>query len=107
MIVCAASAGAAMPENCGQSLEKPGNGFSQIEGPFIPLTLTPQEPSQDGLLPLGSVREIAMLEVEALYLKELVNICRGNFQRALAMSGLSRARLYDLLKKHSMSISGN
>ena len=107
MPLCIASAGADMPESCGHSLEKPGNGFSQIEGPFIPLTLTPHEPSQDGLLPLGSVREIAMLEVEALYLKELVNICRGNFQRAQAMSGLSRARLYDLLKKHSMSISGN
>ena len=100
-------AGADAPFVSATGSNNPGNGFSQIEGPFIPLTLAPQEANPESLLPLGSVRELAMLEVEALYLRELVTICRGNFQRAQTMSGLSRARLYDLLKKHSMSISGN
>jgi DNA-binding NtrC family response regulator len=86
---------------------KSGNGFSQLEGPFIPLSLTDSEQSDDGLLPLGAVRDLAMQEVEALYMQQLVSLCRGDFKRAQAMSGLSRARLYDLLKKHSLSISGN
>jgi two-component system NtrC family response regulator len=79
----------------------------QLEGPWIPLNLASLEVPENGLLPLSSVREMAMLEVEARYLRHLVAACRGNFQRAQTMSGLSRARLYDLLKKHSMSITGS
>ena len=102
----AAAYGAPQPEVPG-SAAKPGNGFAQVEGPFIPLSLTDREQTDNGLLPLGAVRDLAMQEVEALYMQQLVTLCRGNFKRAQAMSGLSRARLYDLLKKHSLSISGN
>lgn len=86
---------------------KPGNGFAHIEGPYIPLSLPSDEAPESQLLPLRTVRELAMQEVEAAYLKRLVNSSQGNFQRALTISGLSRARLYDLLNKHSMSISGS
>lgn len=57
------------------------------------------------LLPLKAVRELAMHEVEIIYLQHLVAHSEGSFQRALTISGLSRARLYDLLNKHSMSIA--
>jgi len=86
---------------------KPGNGFAHIEGPYIALPLAPENAIDSQLLPLRTVRELAMQEVEAAYLKRLVASSQGNFQRALAISGLSRARLYDLLSKHTMSISGS
>jgi len=85
---------------------KPGNGFTHIEGPYTPLPLPPESAADSQLLPLRAVRELAMQEVEAAYLKRLVTSSQGDFQRALTISGLSRARLYDLLSKHSMSISG-
>jgi len=86
---------------------KPGNGFAHIEGPHITLPLPPENASDSQLLPLRTVRELAMQDVEAIYLKRLVSSSQGNFQRALTISGLSRARLYDLLSKHSLNISGN
>jgi DNA-binding NtrC family response regulator len=86
---------------------KPGNGFAHIEGPYIALPLAPENAIDSQLLPLRTVRELAMQEVEAAYLKRLVASSQGNFQRALTISGLSRARLYDLLSKHHMSISGS
>jgi len=86
---------------------KPGNGFAHIEGPYIALPLAPENATDSQLLPLRTVRELAMQEVEAAYLKRLVTSSQGNFQRALTISGLSRARLYDLLNKHHMSISGS
>lgn len=84
---------------------KPGYGFAHIEGPYISLPLPPESATDSQLLPLRAVRELAMQEVEAAYLKRLVTSSHGDFQRALTISGLSRARLYDLLSKHSMSIS--
>lgn len=85
---------------------EPGNGFAHIEGPHITLPLPPENASDSQLLPLRTVRELAMQDVEAVYLKRLVSSSHGNFQRALTISGLSRARLYDLLSKHSLNISG-
>jgi DNA-binding NtrC family response regulator len=86
---------------------KPGNGFAHHEGPYISLPLPPESAADPQLLPLRAVRELAMQEVEAAYLKRLVSSSHGDFQRALSISGLSRARLYDLLSKHSMSINGH
>ena len=90
----------------------PGSADAELPGwdvlsdnPFsLPL---PEVETEDGLLPLKAVRELAMQELEAVYLRRLVERSGGNFQRALTISGLSRARLYDLLNKHSMSISGS
>jgi DNA-binding NtrC family response regulator len=82
-----------------------GIGFAQHGEHWFSLPM-PDFEAENGLPPLKTVRELAMQELEALYLRQLVDRCRGNFQRALTISGLSRARLYDLLSKHSMSISG-
>lgn len=57
------------------------------------------------LPPLRTVREEAIQHLEAEYLKKLIDCSQGNFQQAQKISGLSRARLYDLLSKHNMSIS--
>ncbi len=89
------------------SPHKPGNGFAHIEGPYGALPLAAHAAPESKLLPLRTVRELAMQEVEAAYLQRLITSSQGNFQRALTISGLSRARLYDLLNKHNMSINGN
>ena len=86
---------------------KPGNGFAHIEGPYATHALTAHTIAESELLPLRTVRELAMKEVETAYLQRLIASSQGNFQRALTISGLSRARLYDLLNKHNMSLSGN
>jgi DNA-binding NtrC family response regulator len=90
-----------------QTEHKPVNGFELIESFNIASPLSSENDLSTDLLPLRAVRELTMQNVEAAYMKRLVATSRGNFRYALAISGLSRARLYDLLNKHSMSISGN
>nr|GBO96509.1 sigma-54 dependent DNA-binding response regulator [Nitratidesulfovibrio sp. HK-II] len=55
-----------------------------------------------------SAREVTMDRMESAYLVELIRRSRGEIASAIALSGLSRARLYELLQKHSISLrSGN
>lgn len=68
----------------------------------IPL---PKSSDSIDLPPLRTVREEAIQHLEAEYLEKLIDCSQGNFQQAQKISGLSRARLYDLLSKHNMSIS--
>ncbi|PKN08531.1 MAG: Fis family transcriptional regulator [Deltaproteobacteria bacterium HGW-Deltaproteobacteria-8] len=55
------------------------------------------------LQPLRQVRLQAVAEVESRYLRELLAACGGDIPKACAMSGLSRARLYALLKAYGLS----
>lgn len=58
----------------------------------------------DGAFPLfREYRASRVAEVEALYLTELMAAAKGKIPRACELSGLSRARLYALLKQHSIS----
>ena len=50
---------------------------------------------------LMEVRETSMAEVEQRYLRELMTLT-SDMQEASAISGLSRSRLYALLKKHGI-----
>jgi len=54
---------------------------------------------------LEEVREAAVAESEQKYLKDLITITKGNIKRASRISGLSRSRLYALLKKYHLSLS--
>jgi len=55
-----------------------------------------------------SASEVTMDRMESAYLVELIRRSRGEIASAIALSGLSRARLYELLQKHSISLrSGN
>ncbi|OGP71089.1 MAG: Fis family transcriptional regulator [Deltaproteobacteria bacterium RBG_13_60_28] len=54
---------------------------------------------------LDEVRKTVVAEVEKRYLQDLVQQVRGNIQAACRLSGLSRARLYSLLKLHGISLS--
>jgi two-component system NtrC family response regulator len=55
---------------------------------------------------LQKLREAAVAEVERSYLTKLISLTRGNIKEACRISGLSRSRLYELLKKHHVSTSG-
>lgn len=51
---------------------------------------------------LNSFREGAIDEAERQYLRELLVRTHSNVQEACRISGLSRSRLYALLKKHNL-----
>lgn len=53
---------------------------------------------------LKQIREDIVNKMEQGYLSELIRRCDGSFSTAQQLSGLSRARLYELLQKHSLSI---
>jgi two-component system NtrC family response regulator len=48
-------------------------------------------------------RSAVLLDTEFRYLTDLMSETAGNVKKALALSGLSRPRLYALLKKHGIS----
>ncbi|MDA8140061.1 MAG: sigma-54 dependent transcriptional regulator [Desulfobacteraceae bacterium] len=54
------------------------------------------------LPPLQAFREQIMEKAEADYLGALMSAARGNIHKACTLSGVSRSRLYELLKKHAI-----
>jgi len=51
---------------------------------------------------LSQVREAALSKVEETYLQDLMSAARNDIMKACKISGLSRSRLYELLKKHGV-----
>lgn len=58
----------------------------------------------DTLPLLHTLRERALEDTEQQYLRKLATITDGDVKRALSISGLSRSRLYTLLKKYGVSL---
>jgi len=54
---------------------------------------------------IQEVRNQAIAEVEKKYLRDLIALTRGDIREACRLSGLSRSRLYLLLKKHDVPSS--
>jgi two-component system NtrC family response regulator len=54
-------------------------------------------------LKLKDVREIALANAEHQYLKDLMAVAKGDIRNICETSGLSRTRLYVLLKKHNIA----
>jgi two-component system NtrC family response regulator len=52
---------------------------------------------------LKAVRETALTQVEEQYLQDLMLMSEWNIHKACQISGLRRARLYELLKKYDIS----
>lgn len=52
---------------------------------------------------LRDMREDVCFRAEYLYLHNLVNLTGHNIRKACELSGLSRSRLYTLLKKYQIS----
>ena len=59
----------------------------------------------DGVMPkLQTLRDRVIEETELEYLRRLAAMTSGNLNQALKISGLSRSRLYNLFKKHRISL---
>jgi two-component system NtrC family response regulator len=71
----------------------------------LPLESEPMEEAggSDKPLSLEEVRNAGLARIEKRYLEDLIRLTRGNIQAACRISGLSRSRLYTLLKKHKIS----
>ncbi len=59
--------------------------------------------SSKALPKLQKFRESAVMEAERNYLKDLLALTEGNISKACDISGLSRSRLYALLKKYQLT----
>ena len=59
--------------------------------------------SMDPLPELRTVRAAVLDHMEAQYTAELMTQCNGNVAQACRISGLSRARIYQLMKKHGLN----
>ncbi len=76
-------------------------------GPAMPdkAASLPDTPIRSGAFPtLQEFRDAARETMEAHYLERLVDIAGGDAATAMEFSGLSRARLYQLLKKHGLRL---
>ena len=51
---------------------------------------------------LKGARDMAIADQEEKYLRRLLAVAEGNIQKGCEISGLSRSRLYDLLKKYQL-----
>jgi len=71
-----------------------------------PLEAAPRQPEEaapaPGLPPLKQYRQA----MDRQYLQELLRACQGDMGRAVAVSGLSRSRLYALLKQLGLARQG-
>ncbi|MBP8037687.1 MAG: sigma-54-dependent Fis family transcriptional regulator, partial [Desulfobulbus sp.] len=74
---------------------------SVVAGQDATTDLLPGAPAGTPLPPLSAVRETAVAEAEQRYLRELLRRA-ASVAEATALSGLSRSRLYALLKKHDL-----
>ncbi len=73
-------------------------GFGRYQGTDI---------APEPLPKLRELREEVFFRAEHLYLLKLVNLTGRNIHKACELSGLSRSRLYTLLKKYQINHSMN
>ena len=64
--------------------------------------VVPPPDAAEGLPSLKTYRSSAIAYAENQYLIELMKYCRGDIDRACDVSGLKRARLYQLIKKYNL-----
>lgn len=59
----------------------------------------------DAFPKIQNIRDDAIAKVERKYLENLVSVSGADVKKACELSGLSRSRLYELMKKYQISIS--
>jgi len=74
-----------------------------------PVGLKPENisPPSDTLPLFKDYKKLAVQKAEKAYMEKLKTLCAGNVRDACRTSGLSRSRLYDLLKCHGLSIQND
>lgn len=58
---------------------------------------------EQGILKLKDFRDESILSLEKTYLINLMSIAKGSINKACKLSGVSRSRLYTLLRKHHIA----
>jgi len=84
-----------MPDKEQPILLEPGQLHNAIPLPFA---------QGEDLPPLRDAREAVVSQLENTYMRQLLGLCANDVPSACERSGLSRARLYELLKKHSIRL---
>jgi two-component system, NtrC family, response regulator len=80
---------------------------SAVSGKAIVHAAAPLPRVVTTLSKLQDLRDEAIVRVEKQYLRDLMAVAGDNIKQACAISGLSRSRLYELIKKHqSPSVQG-
>ncbi|MFW6131316.1 MAG: sigma-54-dependent transcriptional regulator [Candidatus Aminicenantaceae bacterium] len=69
------------------------------------INLNKEAASSNDFPKLQEARETAIADVEKRYLHNLMDITKKDIQQACKISGLSRSRLYTLLKKYNITVS--
>lgn len=64
---------------------------------------TPAYESSEDMPPVQDIRDMAVDRAEKIYLQDLMAFTKGNIKESCRISGLSRSRLYTLLKKHAVA----
>lgn len=59
----------------------------------------------DPIAPLKQVKTYAAGETEKLYLSRLMTVSKGDMEKALALAGISKSRLYSLLKTYKTGVN--
>lgn len=77
-------------------------GSRDLQKNNSPVQLQLKEMSHENFLPFKQVREQAVSQLEHDYLEQLSRLSAGNITNACRLCGISRARLYQLLKKHGI-----
>jgi two-component system NtrC family response regulator len=63
-----------------------------------------QSPDRSSSVPkLRDFRQAAIAKAEKQYLHDLLSLTQGHIKEACCISGIARARLYELLKKHNVA----
>jgi transcriptional regulator of acetoin/glycerol metabolism len=85
-----------LPEAIRIAVARNAVGKNNIATPVVPASVPIQYLKQH--------RDEAILQIEKDYLLELIRTSQGNTMQACKLSGLSRPRLYGLMKKYSISL---
>ncbi len=64
----------------------------------------PEDTRKGGFPSLQCMRDRAVVEMENSYLSALMSAVNGSIPSACSLSGVSRSRLYELLKKHAIPV---
>lgn len=75
-----------------------------LESDTMPLAISLPRYTIHDLPPMRTIRETVIHQLENAYVRHLVELCGRDVPTACRRSGLSRARYYELLKKHSISL---
>ncbi|MFO7569813.1 MAG: sigma-54 dependent transcriptional regulator [Smithellaceae bacterium] len=60
--------------------------------------------SENGIRKFHDVRDLAVAKIEYDYMRQLIGACGRDVKQACDVSGLSRSRFYELLKKYGLKV---